>query len=301
MIFNIFNIFSRRNKINENKAHRINEKFRNRLFILIRDSVNKTFRISPEELFSKLRERLLFLHGENSLSGNNDKLNDVLSFFFTCKDEHLLDIIELLFVPELNKGGFGDESLFVDSINEIFLVDNLPYYLTKSVWEEREACWHGSPATFNELRELPKIIRKDSDVLHNTAIEPVLALLRQKDLLNANEEFMLALDDFKRMEYKDCVSKCCSAFESVMKVICARKKIPFSQNDPAAKLLKGILNNSTLDSFWETPINLIATVRNKLSYAHGAGETTKVVTKHVAMYIINATAAAILLLLDEMD
>ena len=50
---------------------------------------------------------------------------------------------------------------------------------------------------------------------------------------------------------------------------------------------------------FEQPLLNIATLRNKLSNAHGAGVQHRRVPQHVAKYAINATAAAILLLVEE--
>jgi hypothetical protein len=85
----------------------------------------------------------------------------------------------------------------------------------------------------------------------------------------------------------------------VLKVICARKKWPYSATDTASPLLKTVIANSGLESFFEQPLVLVATIRNKLSKSHGAGLTSRDVTEAKAEYAINATAAAILLLVKE--
>ena len=84
-----------------------------------------------------------------------------------------------------------------------------------------------------------------------------------------------------------------------MKIICDRKGWPYNQTDTAGVLLKTVLRHSSLDSYFEQPIMLIATIRNRLSKAHGLAFNRKTVSKHVAHYVINATASAIVLLIDE--
>ena len=58
-----------------------------------------------------------------------------------------------------------------------------------------------------------------------------------------------------------------------------------------------------MEEFYKVPIKelikLIITVRNRHSNAHGGGIQPKQVPKHVANYVINATAAATLLLVEE--
>ncbi|EOC1800105.1 hypothetical protein ACI1IE_002112 [Vibrio vulnificus] len=298
MLGNIFDVFSRRKRSDKESLKPISETFRQRFVMLVKDFTDNSF----YDVLRELHKKLSYLHGKSVLSPNAYQgigiEDDVYNYILQCDDAHLLDAIEYLFQTQSFKRS-GDECVFIKHINEFFAVDDLPYYLTDTVWEEVDTYFYGSPAKARQVREFPKVIRKDSDVLHNTAVEPALALLRKPDLLNANEEFMLALDEYRKGKYRDSVTKCCSALESTMKVICARNKYKFSDKDTAGVLLKTIITSSNLDSFWEQPIMLIATIRNRLSYSHGAGLDDKNVPEHVAKYSINAVASAILLLCDE--
>jgi hypothetical protein len=84
-----------------------------------------------------------------------------------------------------------------------------------------------------------------------------------------------------------------------MKVICHERGWAYKDSDTASVLLATVLSNCALDGFFKEPIALIATIRNRLSKSHGAGTKPKDVPLHVARYAINATASAILLLVDE--
>ena len=84
-----------------------------------------------------------------------------------------------------------------------------------------------------------------------------------------------------------------------MKVICDRKKWPYKQTNTAETLLNIIFGKTGMESFFNQPIMLVATMRNRLSSAHGAGTEPRNVAKHLAQYTINATASAILLLVEE--
>jgi hypothetical protein len=74
----------------------------------------------------------------------------------------------------------------------------------------------------------------------------------------------------------------------------------YKHTDTAGLLIKHILQHSHLDAaiFEQILIN-IATIRNKLSKSHGSGVQQKNIPPHVAKYAINATAAAILLIVEE--
>jgi len=85
-----------------------------------------------------------------------------------------------------------------------------------------------------------------------------------------------------------------------MKSLCKRNKWPFDdKKDTAGPLLKIILSHSKLDPFFEQPLLLIATMRNRLSSSHGGGTAVRSVERHVAQYAVASTAAAILLLAHE--
>ena len=99
----------------------------------------------------------------------------------------------------------------------------------------------------------------------------------------------------------DCLTKCNSAFESVMKVLCKRNQWPFNEKDTARPLLKVIIDKSSLDPFFEQPLMLIATMRNRLSSSHGAGSGPRSVERHIGQSAISSTAAAIVLLVREAD
>ena len=133
---------------------------------------------------------------------------------------------------------------------------------------------------------------------HEQAVRPVLGILARRDFATANKEFGEAWDDYKKSDFDDCLTKCCSCFESVMKIICTKKGWAFDPKDTAGPLIKTIITNAGLEPFFEQPLLLIATMRNRLSSSHGAGTTPKNPPEHIARYALNATASAILLLVE---
>lgn len=301
-ITGIFKVFSKRSQEAKAPSKQLTYEFRQRAVRLlssgfpIYQSSSLGLGASISDLWWELREGLLYLHGLGTLSGNpnTDPGKDVLAFLSECKDDYFLDAIELAFQSHFIRGAIHvrtgkpfhvDE--MIDSINQFFDVDELPYYLTGFIYGK-----------FG-ITAFPQVIRRDSGALHQTAIAPTLSLLSQPVFAAANEEVLEALKDFRAADYGDCVVKCGSSLESVMKIICDKKGWPYDQKDTAGVLLKHILPHTSLDSYFEQPIMLIATIRNRLSTAHGAGTQQKSVSKHVASYVINATASAILLLVDE--
>ena len=296
----IFSVFSRREKAAATVSKPLTPEFRYRVFQLCAD----TFDYSSYELWSEMHNRLQYLHGRPSLTGrqmDSDRV-DVLTFLSQCSDEHFLDFVEYIFQSRslwrLSVGEIGEDR-FVNNINEFLRIDDLPYFLTGFVREQVQGVDPVGRKVITIETVYPQIIRRDNEVLHEQAIQPALTFLTNPAFKTANNEFLEALKDFRKGENADCIAKCGSSFESVMKVICARKKWPYHQTDTAQKLLDTITNRAGMESFFKDPVMLIATMRNRISSAHGAGTQERNVPEHRAQYAINATASAILLLVEE--
>lgn len=299
MLGNLFNVFSRRGRSIEPESGPFPKTFRNRVLLYCRDILAHDF----EPFLEELQRKMAYLHGRPFLSqsgpSNERAVDDVLQFLFECEDNHFLDFIELIFQLEQANYFSSNDEAAVEQLNQFLAIDDIPYILTKSVWIETKKDLGDTHITSRQRSESPKIICKESELVHENSIAPALAILSHTELANANEEFLLALEDYRKQNYKDALTKCSSALESLMKVICERRELAYSQSDTTRKLLDTILSNSSLDGFWIQPLMSTATIRNKLSYSHGAGSTRKSVTKHIANYSINSTAAAMLLLYDE--
>ncbi|QVM93151.1 hypothetical protein JYG34_09110 [Pseudomonas entomophila] len=296
MIGNIFNVFSRRKGNQSQPKKQLTEQFRQRTFMLIRD-------MGPGmgETLEFLHDKLSYLTGRHNLSGNKNLsyADDAFNFLRTCSDPHFLDAIEYLVHQEGWNYIGGYHEPVIDRLNEFLNIDDLPYFVTKPVWQTTEEMYRGELTRFTGIREHAKVIPRENQAVHETAIEPALKLLRQPAFLNANSEFMAALEDFRHGKFGDCVTKCNSSYESVMKVICGQKGFGYSQGDTTSKLIRTIMEKTAMESFWEQPLMTVGTLRNKLSTSHGAGELQKVVPEHVAKYTLNMTASAIIFLHDQ--
>lgn len=298
MFEKLFDVFSRREQNLPNVVIKpLTMEFRNRVLMLLRDTLQYEF----HAFLGGLHQKAAYLYGKFGLSetsAHSSPEDDLLNFLGTCSDEHFLDLVELIFRSDLPGITWPDNPL-IQGINDFLRIDALPYHLTGYSMEEIESSFHGTPAMSIRIAEFPQIIRKDSEVVHQNAMEPALTLLNAPEFKHANDEFLKALEDHRKRDHRDCLTKCGSAFESVMKVLCAKNSIAFKEKDTASALLKALLGNGQLDQFWEQPLILIATLRNRLSSSHGAGAQAKVISEHVATYAVNSTASAILLLCSE--
>jgi hypothetical protein len=310
-----FDSFSRRkrkaNAVKDTFSYEITPTLRTKVFLLCeRRFPQRGGYQGGGDLFGlfwmQIHKILQMRHGRQTLSQGVHSVVDVpeprfsaldsTTYLNKCSSDEFLDFVEDIFKVEITQQIARDVNTIVGAINEILLSEGTGYELTKWIWSivktERRVS-----AT---IVAMPQIIRKDNQVLHEEAIMPALELLSDPRFEQANKEFLEALEDYKKNDLDDCLTKCCTAFESVMKVICVNTHLKgYKETDAAGALIQTVLSNSTLPDFFNTPLTIIATIRNKLSKSHGAGTQPKHVERHVARYAINATASAILLLIEE--
>lgn len=256
-----------------------------------------------ESFWQQVHSKLTYLHGSPVLSpaarrGGMPATEDALSFLTTCSDDHFLDVVEFVFPIAVDLNINERESL-VDDFNEFLQVDDLPYSVTPFVWSKGTSMLYGREHETMSISAYPLVIRKDSELIHFSAIMPTLLLLSDTRFAAANQELLAALQDYRHGDYGDCLTKCGSAFESALKVICDIRNWPYQGTDTVAPLLKTVIARAGLDSFLEQPLMVIATLRNRLSTAHGSGTAVRHVSRAKAEYTLNATASAVLLLIRE--
>ena len=318
----LFNVFSRRHTPTEKAPALLTPEFRHRVLQTCTEAFSvhvESWYVYPHSremhpFWSDIYKNLRLLRGRLLLSNRKatDDAEDLFEYLLRCDDDHFLDFVELIFKSEHVWGvsssqgsGFVDVAELIGSVNEFFEADDLPFALTDFVLPpppQRDSSRPLLPSyTSPRIEAYPQVIRRESNVLHEHAMEPVLALLTQPQFKNANKEFLEALEDYRKGRYGDCVTKCGSSLESTMKVICDRNGWQYQQTDTANKLINAIWSNVSLPTFLKQPITLIASARNRLSTSHGGGTQERVVGKHMAHFLMNVTASAILLIVDATE
>jgi len=157
-------------------------------------------------------------------------IEDVTTFVEHSSAAELFDAIEASFKIDCAGRVFGDENDFVDALNDVFRLEGAPYQLTRGVIRHEPSRATSGPfsgGTLNVRVAYPRVVRVDDQVAHAEAIEPALSALTDPDYAGGNDEFRKALADYRSGDFADCVGKCGSAFESVLKVLCQKNRIPF--------------------------------------------------------------------------
>ena len=297
----IFNTFSARSEIT-GRRKKLTREFRHRVIMLCAEKhyIHSAFN-SPPQFWAEVHRKLTFLMGTPVLSHEHPSTHfqDIEEFLHTCSDDNFLDFVEFVFQTQTARPADFNASDYVSpaDINTLFDISELPYQVTEYIFHTNRR----NGGFSRHLVAKPKVIVRDSEVLHQTAIEPTLELFRdQQQWQSPNEEFGKALQHYRKNEFGDCVVMCGSSLESVMKIIC-RKKGWANKPDSldAGKLLDAIVSNSNLDPYYKKLLELTHVIRNTKSPAHGAGTQSRVVPQHIALFVLNMTASTILLLAEE--
>lgn len=310
----IWDVFSKRNVERPlgYKQDVISETLRNRILLLIRDVFSGKWTDGAyysegdhfTEFWEEMHNSLKHLYGRAKLSvaPTQTRVEDAVRFVRECRPAEFFDFLELSFRVDAIRQVLNNENSLVDAINGILRFENAPYQLTQIVKREEKSSARAGPLQGRSVIRTvawPRVVRFEEEVAFAEGVAPALSVLAGPDYEAANLEFRGALDEYRKGEYGDCLVKCGSAFESVLKVLCTQNGWKFDLKDTAAPLLKTVLSNTKLDSFFEQPLILIATLRNRLSTAHGGGANARSVERHVAQYTITSSAAAIVLLVHE--
>lgn len=299
----IFDVFSRRavDLDADYKPTRISDRLRGRILLLYRDVASGQWGGGDHSwrFWTEVHNSLQHLCARPRLSSRatTDATQDTFAFLTDCDTSELLDFIELSFKVSSMQLIVGEGKDFVDALNEIFRVEQAPYQLTPMVWIKEST---GNTSTIR-LSAYPKVVRSEDDATYTMGVAPSLGILAAPHFEAANLEFREAMEEYRKGDYGDCLTKCASALESVLKVLCKGNKWPFSESDGVGRLLEVVVGETGLDSFFTQPLMLIATIRNRLSKSHGGGTTIRTVERHVAEYAVTSTAAAIILLVREAD
>jgi AbiJ N-terminal domain 4 len=148
-----------------------------------------------------------------------------------------------------------------------------------------------------------EVVRIDSELIHAEVVKPALALLRGVEYEGAQAEFLKAHEHYRKGNDKEALAECLKSFESVMKVICARRGWAHDPNATSRALLQIVFDNELIPKFWEQHFSAlrsslesgVPTARNRLG-GHGQGVAVIQVPTYLVAYVLHLTASAIVFL-----
>jgi hypothetical protein len=270
----IYDLFSKRRKRERGEApdvyqyHRIPEALRVQIVHIWRSAYGDPQSCSnTSALFKEINDILCQEYGVFSLSARREEpFVAVMNFMLhSSKLEEVLDVIELSFKgldgyvrenPLQFSSAQGPDDAIAD-LNARFLEHGVGYQY-----------------------ESGQLIRVDSQLIHTEVVQPALRFLTADDLKGANEEFLSAHSHYRSRKYKECLSDCLKAFESILKCMCDRRQWSYKPTDTAKALLQVVFDQGLIPSFLQSHFTSLRTsleaglptVRNKLG-GHGQGGT----------------------------
>ena len=225
---------------------------------------------------------------------------DMEQYLKTCSTENYFDVLELSFqatqmaqIPFLN----NSNNQVVEALNEIFSTDGLPFQMSQMV--QRHQGIQTSGASLHNISEYPKVILAEDMFIHDTAVNPALVTLEAPDLSPANENFRQALSHYRHGMYEDSIQCCSNALESTLKIISKRLGLGTADSATLSKLIDSYRSVSSLPTACTEIMKQIAAARNQMGTAHGRSSDPPRPRRHVANFILAATAGAITLIVEE--
>lgn len=280
---------------------------RNRFTFIIKDKLSERPVLDPTSFWVDLYGDLLryygtpFLWRENAeryQRGTLDQERDLFEFIGNCTTEEMFTVIELSFKTRSSLQFLGDFKDTVAAVNLAFERERLPYRLTEPVYIEETATHPSTGETYiksGRIEVFPQIILSEEIAIYEEAIQPALEILGRPHFKAADQEFRKGLESYRQGKYPECLTHCGSSLESVLKVICSRKGLPYTENDTASRLIETVVPGLKMEGFFTQPWTLLATLRNRLSSSHGGGAQPRDPERHFAQYGLTSIAAVIVL------
>lgn len=153
-----------------------------------------------------------------------------------------------------------------------------------------------------------KIIRIDSQILHEEAVKPALILLSDPEFAGAEEEYRKAFEQYRNGDNKAALTSCVASLESTIKSIIAIMNWPKPEKQTVKPLFDCMYDNGLIPPFWQNHFGGLRSmleggvppVRNKHA-SHGQGQEVTEVPSYYVSFALHQTAACIVFLVKAMD
>lgn len=219
-------------------------------------------------------------------------VDGVVKFFLQTPDvEKALDVVELFFRIAGN--------MAADSGPQYPLIDGR--VLVKDAIDDLNARFREHCVGY--AFESGDVLRVDSQLLHAEVVRPALQLLNAPGYSTAEAEFLSAHEHYRHRRFPESINESLKAFESVMKIICTKRRWVYNNTDTAKRLIEiclqnGLISPALLNHFSSVRAALesgVPVVRNRLT-GHGQGTQPVPVPESLAAYILHLAAANALFL-----
>jgi hypothetical protein len=213
----------------------------------------------------------------------------IIEHFHYCSTDQAIDFIEMMFrsgeVPR-----FGPA--LVEPINDILKEEGIGFAFSQYVKADGQKY---VPARQIRYARFPEAIKKSNEAMHQAVVMPCLELMNGARWDAANQHLRKAHEHHRHGNFREAITECQSAFETVLKTICKAKGWAYRENqDTVSQLIDVCKENGLFFPLYASILTSSASIRNRLG-AHGTEpDPVLVPTYEHADHMINATSANIL-------
>ena len=149
------------------------------------------------------------------------------------------------------------------------------------------------------------LVRVDSQLVHDQAVKPALALLHETGFQGPSDEFTKAFVHYRKGETKAAIAEALKSFEGTMKAICDARHWKRDPRATAKPLMDIIFSNGLIPKSLESQFSALRsamesglpTISNETS-RHGQGAQPVEVPDHFAAYALHLAASNIVFLVQ---
>lgn len=272
--------------------------FRNQFFFIIRkvfEQVNKhSYRYDefPELVCEMFAQEKGLKHILGNVAAIPNSVKALESYLDDCSNEDFLDFMDFIFGVFISNKNIQNHFNFFTEDNNFFqkAIDELNYRLKQN----------GLGYEFIN----GEIIVKTNTMTHENVVKPALKILSDEEFRGAEEEYLLAFENFRKGENKNAILNAVKAFESTMKIICSGLGYEYDKDRDTARSLINILEqnsffpsylNNHMDGLRKSLETGASTVRNKIA-GHGQGVIVQDIEDMYVEYVLNLVATNIVFL-----
>lgn len=255
-------------------TYTLSERVRMRILACLRPRLGPDSTERFHAMLTHVCDGLLRLYGELCNPEDREHASQrAYDHFLHCPDNQALDFIELCWRVQ-----WGTTKAQLREITEVFRDEGIGY----------------------EVLDNGEIIRKDDEVTHSEIVKPCLGVLAKSVFKVANDELLQAFRHIRHGNFADALTLCNSAYESVLKSICAHKKWPYSNGDTTGRLVSICRKHGLFSPVYAGAMTAPGAIRGELSASHGGGtRPRRDVGETHANHMIHLTCANILFLVKS--
>lgn len=244
--------------------YHFDEAFRKRLLAVFKDYISGSF----SDFLDSLAQDLIKSYGylkHSAFEAVRASDNPLLEHFIRCENEKVLDLFE----AAIRNPHYTGNQKGVDALNSVLQEEGIGYRFSDFSFKTSKTFF---VFKCHKVTAFPEAHRIDDEQIYKTVVRPALQFISNTEFRISHDELMKALAASRQNEPEDAITLAGAAYESFLKTILRNRNCIFDPDkDTCSSLVRIIIDNDILPSFYESIFVSPATIRNRLGDAHGRG------------------------------